>query len=62
MKKLDPILSQFDTQQQADDYHAWLSDKVEKGLSSETWHEQEDVLARAARRRAELMANLKNAG
>lgn len=60
-KKLDPLVSQFDTQQQADEYGQWLTKKVEKALKSKTWHTQEEVVANAARRRAELLTELKNA-
>ncbi len=59
--KLDPIVSQFDTQQQADDYGQWLTKKVETALKSKTWHTHDEVIDIALRRRAELLTELKNA-
>lgn len=58
--KLDSLVSQFDTQQEADEYAAWLTKKVEKALQSKTWYTHEEVVARAAQRRAELLVGLKN--
>ncbi|WP_066570563.1 hypothetical protein [Snodgrassella sp. CFCC 13594] len=58
---LDPIVSQFDTQQQADEYNQWLTKKVEASLASDKWHSHEDVIAYSAHRRAELLSGLKNA-
>lgn len=60
--KLDPIISQFETVQQAETYAKWVEDKVERVLNSESKPvPHEEVIARAAKRRAELLAGLKNA-
>lgn len=60
--KLDKIISQFETQQQADSYAEWLTEKVEKVLSSDSIPiSHEVVVARAAKRRERLLAELKNA-
>lgn len=60
--KLDPIVSQFETSKQADNYVRWLTEKVERVLSSgQKTVPHEDVAARAAQRRAELLAELNNA-
>lgn len=60
--KLDPIVSQFNTQQQADAYAQWLTEKVERVLSGNSnTIPHEEVVARAAKRREKLLAKLKNA-
>ena len=60
--KLDPIVSQFDTQQQADNYAKWLTEKVGRVLSSNSKPiSHEEVVARAAKRRERLLAGLKDA-
>lgn len=62
-KKLDPIVSQFDTQQQADNYAKWLTEKVERVLSGNSKPvPHEEVVARAAKRRERLLAGRKDEG
>ena len=34
MTKLDPIIHEFDTQEEADAYDRWFRDKVERALKS----------------------------
>jgi hypothetical protein len=33
VKKLDPIISEFETQEEADAYDAWFREKVEAGIA-----------------------------
>lgn len=62
-RKLDPIVSRFETDRQADAYGRWLNGKVERVLNSGSRPiPHEEVVARAARRRAELLDGLKNEG
>lgn len=58
-KKLDPIISEFETQEQADAYDAWFRDKVEQALNEpgatyshdEVMARVDDVIKQAAGRR-----------
>lgn len=53
--KLDPIVSEFDTQEQADSYDAWFREKVEEGLQCKKQHTHDEVLQMIRERRARLM-------
>lgn len=46
-KKLDPIISEFETQEQADAYDAWFRDKVEQALNEPgATYSHDEVMAR----------------
>ena len=61
--KLDPLIYEFDTEKKPAEYDRWIIQKVEKVLSSNsTPIPHEEVVARAAIRRAKLLAGLKNEG
>lgn len=60
IRKFDPLIHEFENDCAEEKYTRWLTEKVEgvlSGNSQPVLHE--DV---AARRRAELLAGLKNAG
>ncbi|ASK27161.1 hypothetical protein BG910_04885 [Neisseria chenwenguii] len=48
---LDYRVSEFDTQQQADDYDVWFRQKVEEGLKCKTFHTHDEVMERLRQRR-----------
>ena len=65
-KKLDPIISEFDTQEEADAYDKWFREKVERALSEpgatythdEVMAEMDAIIKEAgARRKAEPAEN-----
>lgn len=61
--KLDPLVYEFATERKAAEYDRWLAEKVERVLSGNSRPvPHEEVVARSAKRRAELLAGLKNAG
>lgn len=48
MGKLDPIVSEFATQEEADAYDAWFRSQVEEGLKSKgPWIAHEEVMREA---------------
>jgi len=50
MAKLDPIISEFDTEEDADAYDAWFRAQVEAGMRSKgPWVPHEEVMAKARR-------------
>ncbi|ASK27160.1 hypothetical protein [Neisseria chenwenguii] len=57
---LDNRISEFDTQQQADDYEAWLKKKIEEARVSPTVSHEEARVHFAAKR-TERIVKLKNA-
>lgn len=57
---LDYRISEFDTQQQADDYEAWLNKKIVEARASATVS-HEEAMAHFSAKRAERIAKLKNA-
>ena len=58
MGKLDPIISEFETEEQAAAYDAWFRAQVEEGLRSKgPWVSHEEVMRRAH----EIIENAKNA-
>ena len=63
IRKFDPLIHEFENDRAEEKYTRWLTEKVEGVLSGNSQPvPHEDVAARAARRRAELLAGLKNAG
>ncbi len=57
---LDYRISEFDTQQQADDYDIWLKKKITQARASPTVS-HEEAMAHFAAKRAERIEKLKNA-
>lgn len=53
--KLDPIISEFETQQEADSYDAWFRAKVEEGLKCEKAYPHDEVLQMLRERRTGLI-------
>lgn len=63
IRKFDPLIHEFENDRAEEKYTRWLTEKVEGVLSGNSQPvPHEDVAARATRRRAELLAGLKNAG
>lgn len=58
--KLDPLVYEFDNQNEADDYHAWLTAEVEEARKSPVVSHEEAV-NRLDANRAHLLEKLKNA-
>ncbi|WP_375452740.1 antitoxin [uncultured Devosia sp.] len=60
-KKLDPIISEFETQEQADSYDKWFRAKVQYSIDNpgqltphaEVMAEMDQIIAAAAKRKAE---------
>ncbi|MDO4907817.1 hypothetical protein [Neisseria sp.] len=48
----DYRISEFDTQQEAEDYDVWFREKVEEGLKCDKFHTHDEVLAQLRQRRA----------
>lgn len=58
MGKLDPIVSEFATEEEAEAYEAWFRAQVEEGLRSKgPWISNEEVMREAR----EIIENAKNA-
>ena len=58
MGKLDPIISEFDTEEEAAAYDVWFRAQVEEGLRSKgPWFSNEEVMREAR----EIIENAKNA-
>jgi hypothetical protein len=58
MGKLDPIVSEFETEEQAEAYDKWFRAQVEEGLRSKgPWIPHDEVMRRAR----EIIENAKNA-
>jgi hypothetical protein len=58
MAKLDPIISEFETEEQAEAYDKWFRAQVEEGLHSKgPWIAHEQVMREAQ----EIIENAKNA-
>lgn len=58
MGKLDPIVSEFATEEEAKAYEAWFRAQVEEGLRSKgPWISNEEVMREAR----EIIENAKNA-
>lgn len=45
--KLDPIVSEFETQEQADSYDRWFRSTVESSINSDSPHPHDEVMAGA---------------
>ncbi len=58
--ELDYRISEFNTQQEADDYDAWLLKKVEEARKSKLVS-HEEAMEHFATKRAERLERLKNA-
>lgn len=53
--KLDPIISEFETQQEADNYDVWFRAKIEEGLKCKKSYSHDEVLQMLRDRRTGLM-------
>ncbi|EGZ50895.1 type II toxin-antitoxin system RelB family antitoxin [Neisseria wadsworthii] len=59
--KLDPRLSEFDTEKEAESYNRWLKNKVESARSAPVVS-HEEALAHFEKQRIKRLERLQNAG